>query len=40
LSLAQLTTRTHYPGRHAVEVLINGRAHLLGTFELTDRSRA
>ena len=37
LSLAQLTTRTHYPGRHAVEVLINGQAYPLGTFELTDR---
>mgnify|MGYP003451571156 FL=1 len=37
LSLDQLTTRTHYPGRHAVEVLINGQAYPLGTFELTDR---
>ncbi|MCS6287921.1 MAG: DNA alkylation repair protein [Nitrospira sp.] len=37
LSLAQLTTRRHYPGRHAVEVVINGQAHPLGTFELTDR---
>jgi len=37
LSLAQLTTRRHYPGRHAVEVLINGQAHPLGTFHLTDR---
>ena len=37
LSLDQLTTRTHYPGRHAVEVLINGRPYPLGTFELTDR---
>lgn len=37
LALDQLTTRTHYPGRHAVEVLINGRPYPLGTFELTDR---
>ena len=37
LSLAQLTTRTHYPGRHAVEVLINGQAYPLGTFDLTNR---
>ena len=37
LSLDQLTTRAHYPGRHAVEVLINGQAYPLGTFELTDR---
>lgn len=26
LSLAQHTTRTHYPGRHRVEVLLNGQA--------------
>ncbi len=26
LSLAQHTTRTHYPGRHRVDVLLNGRA--------------
>jgi len=37
LPLAQLTTRTHYPGRHAVDVVINGQAHPLGTFELTER---
>lgn len=37
LSLAQLTTRRHYPGTHRVEVLVNGRAHPLGTFQLIDR---
>ena len=26
LSLAQHTTRTHHPGRHRVDVLLNGRA--------------
>jgi len=35
LSLAQMTTRTHHPGRHAVALLLNGRAHPLGHFDLT-----
>ncbi len=35
LSVAQLSTRTHYPGRHAIKVLLNGRAHPGGGFELT-----
>jgi len=35
LSLAQMSTRTHYPGRHAVALLLNGRAHSLGHFDLT-----
>ena len=35
LSLAQMTTRTHYPGRHAVALLLNGRSHPLGHFDLT-----
>jgi 3-methyladenine DNA glycosylase AlkC len=34
ISVAQHTTRTHYPGRHDVEVVINGHADLLGAFEL------
>ena len=34
LSLAQMTTRTHYPGRHAVALLLNGRTHALGHFDL------
>jgi 3-methyladenine DNA glycosylase AlkC len=34
LSLADLTTRKHHPGTHAVEVLLNGRAVALGRFEL------
>jgi len=34
LSLRDLTTRKHYPGRHRVEALINGRAVPLGTFAL------
>lgn len=35
LSLADLTTRKHYPGRHRVEVLLNGQAHPIGAFEVT-----
>ena len=34
VSLADLTTRRHYPGHHAVEVVINGIAQPLGGFEL------
>jgi 3-methyladenine DNA glycosylase AlkC len=34
LSLKQMTTRQHHPGRHAVEVLLNGRAAPLGAFEV------
>jgi len=35
LSLADLTTRKHHPGRHRVEVLLNGRAVALGEFLLS-----
>jgi hypothetical protein len=34
LSLAQMTTRVHHAGRHGVEVLLNGRPHALGHFDL------
>jgi 3-methyladenine DNA glycosylase AlkC len=34
VSLAEMTTRRHYPGRHAVDVIVNGRAEPLGAFEL------
>lgn len=34
LSLAQMTTRKHHPGRHAVALLLNGRPHPLGYFDL------
>lgn len=34
LKLADLTTRTHYPGRHAVELMVNGRRYPVGTFTL------
>jgi 3-methyladenine DNA glycosylase AlkC len=35
LSLAQMTTRKHHAGRHTVALLLNGRPHPLGHFDLT-----
>lgn len=37
VSLAPMTTRKHYPGRHAVELLLNGKPQPLGEFELLGR---
>ncbi len=34
VSLAQMSTRTHYPGRHRIELLVNGAAFALGDFRL------
>jgi hypothetical protein len=34
LSLADMTTRRHYPGRHRLELVVNGRAHPAGEFQL------
>jgi 3-methyladenine DNA glycosylase AlkC len=34
ISLAQHTTRTHHPGRHRVELLVNGQASEAGTFDV------
>ena len=34
LSLAEMTTRKHYPGVHRVDVILNGKAQALGAFEL------
>ena len=34
LSLRQMSTRTHYPGTHVVELALNGQAHPVATFEL------
>ncbi len=34
ISVAQHTTRTHYPGSHRVELLVNGEARRGGHFEL------
>jgi 3-methyladenine DNA glycosylase AlkC len=35
LSLRQMSTRTHHPGVHRVEALVNGVAYEAGTFEVT-----
>lgn len=35
VSLAEMTTRKHYAGRHKVDVVLNGRIRPLGAFELT-----
>ena len=37
LSLAEMSTRKHYPGKHQVEVMLNGAAQPLGSFELVRR---
>lgn len=37
LSLAQLTTRRHHPGKHVMELIVNGYAHPLGEFDLVTR---
>jgi len=34
LSLAEMTTRKHYPGVHKVAVMLNGQARALGFFDL------
>jgi 3-methyladenine DNA glycosylase AlkC len=34
LSLAEMSTRKHYPGVHRVDVILNGSAQALGAFEL------
>ena len=39
ISLAQHTTRTHYPGRHRVEVLVNGRASATYLFDVVAERR-
>ena len=39
ISLAQHTTRTHYPGTHRAEVLVNGRASVAHLFEVVAERR-
>ena len=34
ISLAEMTTRKHYPGKHAVDIQLNGCVKPLGAFEL------
>jgi 3-methyladenine DNA glycosylase AlkC len=36
ISVAQFSTRTHYPGTHIVEIQINGRLEPGGVFEIHD----
>jgi 3-methyladenine DNA glycosylase AlkC len=38
ISLAQHTTRSHYPGQHRVEVVVNGRASGIGVFDVVAES--
>jgi 3-methyladenine DNA glycosylase AlkC len=38
ISLAEMTTRKHYPGLHQVDVILNGRSQPLGSFDLTAAS--
>ncbi|HJY44935.1 MAG TPA: DNA alkylation repair protein [Propionibacteriaceae bacterium] len=38
ISLAQHTTRTHYPGQHRVEVVLNGRTSGVGVFDVVAES--
>jgi hypothetical protein len=35
ISLAEMTTRKHYPGTHKVDAMLNGSTRMLGTFKLT-----
>jgi len=39
ISLAQHTTRTHYPGQHRVEVLVNGSASATHLFDVVAERR-
>lgn len=34
ISLAEMSTRKHYPGLHRVEAIVNGHAQAIGSFEL------
>jgi 3-methyladenine DNA glycosylase AlkC len=39
LSLRQMSTRTHHPGVHRVEALVNGVAYEVGVFEVVEAAR-
>jgi hypothetical protein len=39
LSLRQMTTRTHHPGLHRLEALVNGDAVEIGVFEVVEAAR-
>lgn len=36
ISVAEMTTRKHYPGKHQVDVVLNGHAEPLGAFDLLE----
>jgi len=36
VSLAEMTTRKHHAGKHAVDALLNGQIVPLGAFELEE----
>ena len=40
ISLRQHTTRTHFPGEHRVEAVVNGATRPLGTFTVERRGKA
>jgi hypothetical protein len=39
ISFEDLTTRRHYPGRHRIDLLVNGVAHPLAEFAVRPRQR-
>ena len=39
VSLANMTTRKHYPGKHIVDIILNGKLKRLGEFKLCKLSR-
>jgi hypothetical protein len=39
ISFEDMTTRRHYPGRHRIDVLINGEPRLLAEFDVRARPR-
>lgn len=40
VSLANMTTRSHYPGRHRIDALVNGVIYPLGTVDVRAGSRS
>ena len=38
LSFADLTTRKHYPGMHAITLIVNGAERCNADFELTENN--
>ena len=39
ISLAQHTTRTHHPGQHRIQVMVNGAASGAGSFDVAGGKR-